>query len=727
MKGRYIMRRFSGAVVLMLCSMALPNAKAGADAVLSAEQWKVFETSFESSIKHQNPFMDARIDVVFSKGGKSWKQPAFWNGGNTWTVRFAFPETGNFTFRVESNDSSLNGKSGKVVVEKYEGNNPLIKHGHLRVSKNKRHFEHADGTPFLWMGDTWWKCLSKRLSFDEFKELTDDRAKKGFSLAQIVCGPYPDEDYFTDWWDNEGGKPFLNREFTDINHEYFKYADQRFEYMVQSGIVPAIVGAWGRHDCDAMQFLGTEGMKRHWRELIARYGAYPTVWIVGGEASGELWNETARYVSETDPFHRPVTVHAKPGLSVRESVGADCVNFDFLQTGHGRFGDDPEAIDKLIASYQVEPHMPTLISEHSYEEHMKGGPPLTQRYVFWGSFLNGAAGLTYGAAGIWHAGVEGFPASVNTYDFTTWRQGMVYPGSAQVGLNARFLKQYPWEAFEPHPEWVREGMFAAGIPEEIRMVYLPRPQQYRWDGFKVFHLEKNVPYEMFFFDPSTGRTFPHPTVMHVDTAETVFEDDFSQGRSNWKDEGPQSTIEEDRLITQKGARTILQKDFKDYLTVSVDIKSDAEAGIVVNYKDKANYLVGIYAQGRIFFHQYIDGERSELLGGGAGALTRGARALPKRLPEDLTMSVTVQDGVATLRMKGGRMDLASTVEVDPMKPGKVGLWQGGASKSQQYDNFKVMNVPNRKAGIRYLTESALNIERLPSPQDWVFVMEKIDE
>jgi hypothetical protein len=692
---------------------------------MAAQQWDVFEESFTSTERHDNPFMDVQVDVVFRKGDSLWRQPAFWNGGNSWTVRFAFPATGRFIYRVESNDSSLNGKAGTVDVQPYTGANPLIKHGHLRISKNKRYFEHADGTPFLWMGDTWWKCLSKRLSFNDFKELVDDRAKKGFSLAQIVCGPYPDEDFFTDWWDNEGGKPYLNRQFTKINLEYWKYADQRFEYMVRSGIVPAIVGAWGRQDCDAMQYIGTEGMKRHWRELIARYGAYPTVWIIGGEASGELWNETAKYVSQVDPFPRPVTVHAKPGLSVRQSVGADCVNFDFLQTGHGRFGDDPDAINKLIASYQVEPHMPTLISEHSYEEHMKGGPPLTQRYVFWGSFLSGAAGLTYGAAGIWHAGIEGFPASVNTYDFTTWRQGMVYPGSAQVGLNAKFLKRYPWEQFEVHPQWVREGMFAAGIPGQIRMIYFPRPGAYQWEGFKVFHLEKNVPYEMFFFDPSTARTFDYPTAMYVDTAETVFQDDFGRDQGTWKDEGPASAIQGGRCVTQTRALTILQREFQDYLTVSVDIKSDAEAGIVVNYVDRKNYLVGIYAGGRIFFHEIVDGRKRELLGGGAGPLTRGARSLPKKLPEDLTMSVTVQEGVATLRMHGGKMDLASTVEVGTMKLGKVGLWQGGAAKPQRYDNFQVVNVPNRQPGVRYLTDPVLNVERLPSPQDWVFVMERV--
>jgi hypothetical protein len=212
--------------------------------------------------------------------------------------------------------------------------------------------------------------------------------------------------------------------------------------------------------------------------------------------------------------------------------------------------------------------------------------------------------------------------------------------------------------------------------------------------------------------------------MYTDAAQTVFEDDFSAGRASWKDEGPASSIEDGRLVTQKGALTILQKDFPDYLTVSADITSGAEAGIVVNYTDEKNYLVGIYSQDRIFFHHLVDGQVRELPGGGAGPLTRGPRVL-RNLPKALTMSVTVQEGVATVRMQGGKMDLASTVEVGPMKQGKVGLWQGGAPNPQRYENFRVVNVPDRKPGIRYLTDPTLNIERVPSPQDWVLVMEKM--
>ena len=113
-----------------------------------------------------------------------------------------------------------------------------------------------------------------------------------------------------------------------------------------------MVGAWGREDCDAMRYLGVEGMQRHWRNLIARYAAYPTVWIIGGEAGGELWKKVALYVRATDPYDRPTTVHPLTGgNSVVEYVGEESVDFDFLQTGHGRPNEDPRAIERFFAIF----------------------------------------------------------------------------------------------------------------------------------------------------------------------------------------------------------------------------------------------------------------------------------------------------------------------------------------------------------------------------------------
>jgi len=517
-------------------AVLIPIAARGAD----IGPWEVFETSYETAKHYAKPFVDVEVDVVFSQADKQWVIPAFWAGGSKWTVRFAPSTEGEYKYRVQCTDKSntdLNGgertlrvvrrrspdpaeerpaaggvawsETGHNIAETGH-NNPLLKHGFLRVSANKRHFEHADGTPFLWLGDTWWKGLCKRLTWEGFQELTADRKAKGFTVVQIVCGVYPDEGSFEPRWENEGGKPYLTRDFSVVNPAYFEYADRRIKHLVDAGIVPAIVGGWGRPDCDSLKDAGVTGIKRHWRNLVARYGAYPTVWIIGGESAGPQWTEVARYVQKIDPYHHPATIH--PGDSARNSVTDETViNFDMLQTGHGDWDAARGAIPKVQAAYTRKPTMPVVIGEYCYEGHMQTAFQDVQRYVFWGNMLSGSAGHTYGAAGIWHMGVEGDPCITPIYDWTTWKEGMNAPGSTQLGIGKKLLEQYPWARFEPHPEWA-PGCFAAGIPGGMRVIYLPRRNIYNWSGFTVNNLQPGVPYSAFYFDPATGRRFDQGVV-----------------------------------------------------------------------------------------------------------------------------------------------------------------------------------------------------------------------
>jgi hypothetical protein len=161
--------------------------------------------------------------------------------------------------------------------------------------------------------------------------------------------------------------------------------------------------------------------------------------------------------------------------------------------------------------------MPVMVGEACYEGHMQRNWQDVQRYLFWSTLLSGSAGHTYGAAGIWHVGVEGDPGHVagwfkeQAFDWTTWREGMNYPGSTQLGLGKKLLEQYPWSQFEPHPEWA-PGCFAAGIPNGMRVIYLPRRNIYNWSGFTVDGLQPGVPYAAFYFDPATGRRFDQGVV-----------------------------------------------------------------------------------------------------------------------------------------------------------------------------------------------------------------------
>jgi hypothetical protein len=471
---------------------------------------RVAEITLMSEKAYEHPFTDVQFDAIVTRpDGAKLRIPGFWAGGKRWCFRYSSNAAGTHGYRTECSDAAntaLHGAAGKIEVTPAVGDNPLYLHGPIHVANDRRHFEHIDGTPFFWLGDTWWKGLCKRLTWEGFQEIAADRKAKGFSVVQIVCGVYPDEHLFEPSWENEGGKPYLTQSYSEVNPAYFEYADRRIKCLVEAGMVPAIVGGWGRSGCDGMAMAGLDGMERHWRNLIARYGAYPTVWILGGESAGGEWTELARYVRKTDPYHRATTIHALK--SARKCLTEEMViDFDMLQTGHGNWNAAHATIPQVRTACESIPRLPVVVGECCYEGHMQNAFPDVQRYLFWGDLLSGAAGHTYGAAGVWHMGVEGDPGIRPVYDWTTWKEGMNYPGSAQLALNKKLLEKYPWWRFEPHQEWVESPCIAAGIPDEVRFIYQPKKPAYHWSGPLVMELDPQIVWHAFYFDPATARRF----------------------------------------------------------------------------------------------------------------------------------------------------------------------------------------------------------------------------
>ena len=497
---------------IILLAMLMPSLG------MAVERNTVFDTSFTSSKDYQNPFVELEVDVLFSNGKQEWKVPAFWDGGKTWKVRFSAPEKGKYVYRAIATDKDnkgLNTKKKTLKVTDYTGDNPLYRHGIIGVAEDQRHFEFADETPFFWLGDTWWKGLCKRLTWEGFQELTADRKKKRFTVVQIVCGTYPDElGLLQPSWENEGGMPYLEVDFSVVNPEYFKYADRRFEHLIDAGIVPAIVGGWGR--AVGLNAVGLEGYKRHYRNLIARYGAYSVVWILGGETQKKQgsWHALAEYLDATDPYGRLLTNHSSHR---REALEDHVVfNFDMDATGHRGWETVNSAIKKIKDYRVVTPTKPVMTGEACYEQHMQGNFADLQRHLFWGCILSGAAGHTYGAAGVWHMGVPEEHGNWGgwkhqPYDLTSWREGMNFPGSTQLGRSKALLEEYPWQRFEPHPEWVESERFAAGIPGEVIFIYQPKRKNYVWDGITVKDLQPGA-WSVFYFDPVSGRRFDYGIV-----------------------------------------------------------------------------------------------------------------------------------------------------------------------------------------------------------------------
>ena len=232
------------------------------------------EWSYDSAKTYKDPFNEIELDVVFTDPmGTQQRVPAFWAGNQSWCVRYSPHLPGRYTYHTVCSDGSnpdLHDRSGTLEVAPYQGTNLLYQRGPIRVAADRRHFEHADGTPFFWLGDTNWMGLCKRLHWPgEFQSLAADRVGKGFTVVQIVAGLYPDMPPFDTRGANEGGYPW-EKDYTRINPAYFNMADLRIQHLAERGLVPCIVGCWGYF----LPIMGIPKMKQHWRYLIPYFRSY---------------------------------------------------------------------------------------------------------------------------------------------------------------------------------------------------------------------------------------------------------------------------------------------------------------------------------------------------------------------------------------------------------------------------------------------------------------------
>ncbi len=511
--------------------LALFFAGSGAVAVaeVAGHANQPVEIAFKAAKPHADPFNKVDVDVIFTTpGSKTIRVPAFWAGGEIWKVRYASSELGDHGYKTvcsAADDAGLHGVSGRVTITPYEGSNPLFLHGPIKKSADDRHFAHADGTPFFWLGDTWWMGLCDRLKWPgDFQALTTDRVKKGFSVVQIVAGLYPDMDAFDDRGRNETGFPW-ERDYRRIRPEYFDRADLKIEHLVERGIVPCVVMAWGYH----LPWLGVERMNRHVRYVVARYGALPVVWCaagevnlpfyrekgfpLGGERQAADWEGVIRELRRIDGFGRLITVHPTglPPLSGRLLYKDPALlDFDMLQTGHGGREVLEPSMTALKASLAANPPLPVVNGEVSYEALLGRIPAEIPRLVFWADMLSGAAGHTYGANGIWQLNRRGAPygksASGTDYGPIPWDESMNLPGSGQLGLAKALLTGYPWPRFQSRPEWASWAPRASGRMAWGDWIWFPEGEPRRHAPVAPRYFRKS-------FEVSTNRPVSRATLM----------------------------------------------------------------------------------------------------------------------------------------------------------------------------------------------------------------------
>src|SRR4029077_7339118 len=167
-------------LVSLFCLLILA-VSAGAQSVPLWGRWEHAFTASTTAV----PETELAVELT-SPSGRVFSVAGFWDGGVTWRVRFMPVEAGTWLYRTHSVPvlEGLDGKSGTFGCRQERGKTPFLQHGPVRVSANGRFFEHADGTPFFWMGDTVWygAILSSKADWNTYLL---DRASKGFDVVHF--------------------------------------------------------------------------------------------------------------------------------------------------------------------------------------------------------------------------------------------------------------------------------------------------------------------------------------------------------------------------------------------------------------------------------------------------------------------------------------------------------------------------------------------------------------
>ena len=488
---------------------------------LARSRLGVHELEFIAAREPEDPWAMIRLDVEFvDPDGGVRLVPAFWAGGRSWRVRYSSRLPGAHRYRtlVDSEiETGLDDRSGSLTIAPEATGNRLLLHGAPTVASDERHLMHEDGTPFFWLGDTWWAALTERFRWpDTFQTLTADRVAKGFTVVQLVAGLVPEFGLFSPEMASEGGQPWDDRGKGTINPAFFDVPDLKIDHLVASGLMPCLVGGWGSW----ARILGREKVLQHWRYVVARYGAYPVVWCIAGEVEvpipfaplhGEsrqpddvvalaeagpeewlkqgasqvaIWEEASRLVAEIDPFNRIRTVHPCPGLAWSSSgafSSRDAFDLDMLQTGHSGLACVPDTLEHVHASL-AHGDRPVINGECSYEGIGGSCWEDVQRFLFWSHMLSGTAGHTYGTMPIstFSARDDHYlpPSRASSAD---WEDAIEWRGAAHVGTGRRILERLRWwelepapDAIEPHAgpdDWFRP--FAARLPDGTVIAYVP--------------------------------------------------------------------------------------------------------------------------------------------------------------------------------------------------------------------------------------------------------------
>ncbi len=396
----------------------------------------------------------------------------------------------------------------------------------IRVHREGRFLETAQGQPFFWLADTAWE-LFHRLTREEAAHYFSTRQRQRFNVVQAVV--LAEFDGLTE--PNAYGQlPLIDKDPARPNEAYFKLVDEYIDMAAAHGLYVAVLPTWGDKVASGLWrpavIFNESNARVYGRWIGARYrDASNVLWMIGGDRppvydghdERVVWRAMADGIRAEAPGAF-MTFHMSGGRSSSEHLhGEAWLDMNSMQSGHGS-GRDVPVWEMIARDYALMPTKPTLDSEPNYEDHPVNPWPEWKlengyfrdwdvRKQLYRSVFAGGCGVTYGHHSMWQC-FSPRTEKVNHAE-CYWTEALTRPGAEQVRHLRHLLESRPFFNRIPdqsllHNAPTERGHYAAATRDAngaCAMVYVPNAGQaieldlraLRGDAVRVA-----------WFDPRTG-------------------------------------------------------------------------------------------------------------------------------------------------------------------------------------------------------------------------------
>lgn len=474
------------ALTFILIALSAPLSRA-------AEQWGAEEVVLRARIDG-NPYLDVRLDARFSQGDRAIVVPGFWDGGDTYRVRFSPPTPGEWRYETRSAMPELNGKTGAFTARAPGVGN----HGPVEVF-DTYYLRYADGSPYHQFGTTCYAWVHQPRELQE--QTLQTLAASPFQKIRFCVFP-KSYAYNT----NEPSHfPFVRKadgafDFDRPDPEFWRRFEQRILDLQRLGIEADLI-LWHPYDRWGFADMSDDEDDRYLRYCIARLSAFRNVWWSlanefdfmtdrpqGHRGNKQLsdWDRFFAILAKEDPHQRLRGIH---NGSKWYDHTKPWVTHASLQTSEMNRG----------VRFREQYRKPVIYDECRYEGNIpQGWGNLTAREMterFWLGTLSGCY--------VGHGETYKHPR-----DILWWSKGGVLHGESPARI--QWLKDFMTQAppfHELRPLGDDKGQYLLAQPGEFYLLYCtdPRPRTVQLAGERPYKVDAIEPWAMTVTSVGTAR------------------------------------------------------------------------------------------------------------------------------------------------------------------------------------------------------------------------------